>query len=133
MNLPNLWKDFSKIFPYGDTTLLEGEYQALVEKTLNTISDEEERSLFIDLLDTQWVVFAEQQHLLAELHDKSGVVFYHDAPLAIARIQLNDNIRRANGLKKRNVRRLVFEVLNDKTILDALELCNLRGKSNGTG
>lgn len=126
MNRPNIWKDFSRIFPYGDIALLEGEYQALVENTLNSICGEEGRNLLIDLLDTQWIAFVEQQFLLAEICGKEGEPLYHNAPLAMARIEINDNIRRANGLKKRNVRRLVFEVLNDKTILDGLELCHKR-------
>jgi hypothetical protein len=126
-NSLSVWRDFPHIFPFGDTQALEGEYQILVEDALNRLSGEEERNMLIDLLDTQWIAFAEQQFLLSDLFEKGGQDFTHDAPIALARIQINDNIRNSKGLKKMDVRRMVFELLSQRTILDTLEGCNQGG------
>jgi hypothetical protein len=54
------WEDFREIFPFGGAHLLEGQYQRLVEAALESLPNDRERILLLDLLDAQWCVYFEQ-------------------------------------------------------------------------
>jgi len=51
------WAKFRYLFPFGDVSLREGNYQNLVTKVLEQLGTSEQKELLLDMLDTQLCIF----------------------------------------------------------------------------
>jgi len=92
---------FLDAFPYAHLNEREGEYVDKVEANLKALS-KEDQSLLMELLDLQWTVVVEQLGLLDRFNKNSS----HPGrvSVAMARLQINSNIRREYGLCNRDMR-----------------------------
>jgi hypothetical protein len=93
--------DFTEIFPYGFLGESEGEYVNRVENILGQLPPEQ-HSLLLDLLDLQWVSYIQQLWFISDEIGKDGDT--GKIHFVLARMQINSNIRREQGLRERNMR-----------------------------
>lgn len=124
------WEDFRDIFPFGDISLREGNYQRLVSKCLELLPSLDHRIKLLDLLDTQGCVFLEQCWVQNELTPGQENPFQIHAHFALAWLQINSNLRHQFELPARDMRgamlklklnenlaeRMIFSVINQADI-----------------
>jgi hypothetical protein len=114
------WEKFRELFPFGDISLREGNFQRLVLKVLDFIEGTKEKTLLLDLLDTQNCVFLEQVWIQGEKsagEDKPFSVYGH---FISAQLQITSNIRREQGLKKRDPRAVMLKLPESELLLDRM-------------
>jgi len=92
--------DFTQQFPYGFLGEREAEYVNNVQKYVDQF-EQDQRDLVIDLLDLQWVSYIQQIWLIT---DRTGSEEAGKIHFALARLQINSNIRNDLGLPPRNMR-----------------------------
>ena len=107
--------EFSKEFSYGFLGEREGEYVKRVSNFLNQYP-KDQHSLIMDLLDLQWVAFVQQ---LWSIGDETGSPDHGRTHFAVARLEINSDIRRNYELPHRNMRSEMFRHEND--VLTTLE------------
>ena len=98
--------EFTKEFSYGFLGEREGEYVERVANFLNKYS-EPQHALIMDLLDLQWVAFVQQLWFIGEETGSPDAGKNH---FAVARLQINANIRAERGLPDRNMRREMMRI-----------------------
>ena len=54
------WEDFREIFPFGFLDIREGEYVQPVNSVLDSLPNDKEQALLLDLLDARWCVYVER-------------------------------------------------------------------------
>jgi hypothetical protein len=113
------WEDFREIFPFGFLGLREGEYERLVDAALESLPDDRERAVLLDLLDAQWCVYIEQLWIAHEFGGDPQR-FVGKNHFALARLQMSSNIRGARGLPKKDGRRAMMEIGRDETLMDRI-------------
>jgi hypothetical protein len=120
------WLAFQQYFPFGDLSLREGEHERLVCAVLDVLSTEYEKELFISLVDTQVCVYWEQIWIQDEMQERLGLKlkFEGENHFALARLQINGNIRRRYGLKRKYVREAIMEIGGDEMLLDRITNAN---------
>jgi hypothetical protein len=117
------WALFREYFPFGDTSLREGNYQKLVTAALDALSQHEERIQLIALLDAQAAVFLEQLFVQHEALEKSDPNRAHDgldAHFASAWIQINSNVSNHYGLPRRQLRSVMLDLGKNETLADKM-------------
>ena len=97
--------EFTKEFSYGFLGEREGEYVERVANFLNKYS-EPQHALIMDLLDLQWVAFVQQ---LWFIRDETGFVQERNHS-AVARLQIDSNIRWERGLPPRNMAQEMHDI-----------------------
>jgi len=112
------WELFREYFPFGDVALREGNYQRLAQAAIGAIGNKDEQQLLLDLLDAQACVFTEQVWVANEMADKAGVTkpFAMEAHFSTAWLQINDNLRYANGLQPRGARTAMLRLRPPETL-----------------
>ena len=100
--------EFTKEFSYGFLGVREreGEYVERVANFLNKYS-EPQHALIMDLLDLQWVAYVQQLWFIG---DETGSPDVGKNHFALARLQINANIRAERGLPDRNMRNEMMRV-----------------------
>ena len=100
--------EFTKEFSYGFLGVREreGEYVERVANFLNKYS-EPQHALIMDLLDLQWVAYVQQLWFIG---DETGSPDVGKNHFAVARLQINANIRAERGLPDRNMRREMMRI-----------------------
>ena len=98
--------EFTEEFSYGFLGEREGEYFERVANFLNKYS-EPQHALIMDLLDLQWVAFVQQLWFIG---DETGSPDAGKNHFAMARLQINANIRTERGLPDRNMRREMMRI-----------------------
>ena len=117
------WGLFRHIFPFGDISLREGNFQKLVLKVLDLIERDEDKELFLDLLDTQNCVFLEQVWIQNEKTPGEDEPFHIEIHFISAQLQITDNIR-GMGLKRRDTRGAMLKLPESELLLDRMLKCN---------
>ena len=107
---------FTEEFPYGFLKEREADYIERVQKYCDHVSSDQ-RDLVLDLLDLQWVSFIQQIWLIT---DKTGAEEAGKIHFALARLQINSNIRNDLGLPPRNMRDALVRG-SSKDVLHLLE------------
>ena len=107
--------EFTKEFPYAFLLEREPQYVERVSNFLNQYP-KDQHSLIMDLLDLQWVAFVQQ---LWSIGDETGSFDHGPNHAAVARLEINSDIRRNYGLPDRNMRSEMFRHEND--VLTTLE------------
>ena len=113
------WEDFRETFPFGFLGLREGAYERLVNAALESLPDDRERAVLLDLLDAQWCVYIEQLWIAHEFGDDPQR-FMGDNHFALARLQIDSNIRWARGLPDKDGRRAMMGIGRDETLMDRI-------------
>ena len=98
--------EFTKEFSYGFLGEREGEYVERIANFLNKYS-EPQHALIMDLLDLQWVAFVQQLWFIG---DETGSPDAGKNHFAVARLQINANIRAERGLPDRNMLREMMRI-----------------------
>jgi hypothetical protein len=98
---------FLDAFPFGNMNEREGEYVVKVEGILKGLPTEDQ-SLLMELLDLQWTVVVEQLGLINTFKENPSRPGRADA--AMARLQINSNIRREHGLPGRDMRSALLKI-----------------------
>ena len=98
--------EFTEEFSYGFLGEKEVEYVERIENFLNKYS-ETQHALIMDLLDLQWVAFVQQLWFIG---DETGVSEVGKNHFAVARLQINANIRIERGLPERNMLREMMRI-----------------------
>ena len=97
---------FTEEFSYGFLAEREIEYDERVKNFLNKYP-ESQHALIMDLLDLQWVAFVQQLWFIG---DETGSPDAGKNHFAVARLQINANIRSERGLPDRNMRREMMRI-----------------------
>ena len=114
------WDVLREIFPFGDISLREGNYQKLVEKVLSLLNDKDDKELLLDLLDTQNCIFLEQvwiQNEKSYAEEKPFPVYGH---FISAQLQINSNFRFQLGLRSRDARAVMLKLPETELLLDRI-------------
>ena len=98
--------EFTEEFSYGFLGEREGKYIERVANFLNKYS-EPQHALIMDLLDLQWVSFVQQLWFIG---DETGLPDAGKNHFAVARLQINANIRAERGLPDRNMLREMMRI-----------------------
>jgi hypothetical protein len=100
------WAHFREMFPFGEISLGEGNYQRLVTKAVETCNTDAERALLLDLLDAQACVFLEQGWAFQEQLKNLGIQPPGDfgAHIASNWLQVDSNIRGQIDLPRKDGR-----------------------------
>ena len=114
------WSLFQNYFRFGDVILREGNYQKLLIVSLESLKDFKDRVRLIALLDMQAAVFLEQVWVMNEQFEAEKEVDPSPSHLALAWIQINENLSREFKLPRRNVASLMFELGLNDTLADRL-------------
>jgi hypothetical protein len=113
------WKNFRDIFPFGFLGFSEGEYARLVNAALDSLPNDRERAVLLDLLDAQWCAYVEQLWIAHEFGGDPQC-FVGECHFALARLQISTNIRGARGLPEKNGRNAMMTIGRDETLLDRI-------------
>ena len=113
------WEDFREIFPFGFIDIREGEYVQLVNAVLDSLPNDKEQALLLDLLDAQWCVYVEQLWIA---HECGGDPqrFAGENHFALARLQIGSNIRFERGLPDKDGRRAMMSLEENETLMDRI-------------
>lgn len=111
------WECFWKDFPYGDLRSSQGQYQQSVIDAL-LILPKEQQVVLLDLLDLQWMAYAEQLSIISS-HDLAQALA-HQADTTFARLQINSNLRGKFGLPRRDMRGALMRLAPGE-VLDKIE------------
>lgn len=114
------WEDFREIFPFGDISLREGNYQRLVSKCLSLLPSLEQKIRLLDLLDAQGSVFLEQCWVQNELTTGQESPFQIHAHFALAWLQINSNLRHELDLPARDTRSAMLKLSLQETLAERL-------------
>ena len=117
------WDLFRHIFPFGDISLREGNFQKLVLKVLDLIEREEDKELLLDLLDTQNCVFLEQVWIQNEKTPGEDKPFPVEGHFITAQLQTTTNIR-GMRMKHRDARGVMLKLPESELLLDRMLKCN---------
>ena len=98
--------EFTEESSYGFLGEREGEYIERVANFLNKYS-EPQHALIMDLLDLQWVSIVQQFWFIG---DETGFPDAGKNHFAVARLQINANIRAERGLPDRNMLRVMMRI-----------------------
>ena len=98
--------EFTKEFSYGFLGESEGAYVKRVANFLNKYS-EPQHALIMDLLDLQWVAYVQQLWFIG---DETGSPDIGKNHFAVARLQINANIRAERVLPDRNMLREMMRI-----------------------
>jgi hypothetical protein len=118
------WEEFREIFPFGFLGLREGEYAKLVDAALDSLPNDRERTVLLDLLDAQWCIYVEQLWIAHEF-GRNPERFLGENHFALARLQMSVNIRLARGLPNKDGRRAMMEICGDETLMDRIACSSL--------
>lgn len=113
------WEYFQTIFPFGFLGIKEGEYANIVNASLDSLPNDRERAVLLDLLDAQWCTFVEQIWIANELGGDPKR-FAGECHFALARLQIGENFRWERGLSSKNVRSAMMSLGPDETLLDRI-------------
>jgi hypothetical protein len=113
------WENFHEVFPFGYLDIREGEYYQLVMKVLDHLPSDDQRTLLLDLLDAQWCVFVEQLWIAHELGGDPER-FAGENHFALARLQIDSNIRGERHLPPKDGRRAMMSLGENETLLDRI-------------
>ena len=114
------WSLFQNYFRFGDVLLRESNYQKLVVASLESIKDFKDRVRLIALLDMQAAAFLEQVWVMNEQFEGEKEVDPIPSHLALAWIQINENLSSKFNLPRRNVSSLMLELGVNDTLADKL-------------
>ena len=114
------WSLFQNYFRFGDVLLRESNYQKLLVVSLESLKDFKDRVRLIAILDMQAAVFLEQVWVINEKSEHEKEVDPISSHLALAWIQINDNLSHKFNLPRRNVRSLMLELEVNDTLADRL-------------
>ena len=112
------WGMLRDLFPFGDISLREGNYQKLVNKALSLLESNEDKELLLNLLDTQNCVFLEQIWIQNEKSAGDEKPFPVHGHLITAQLQINSNIRRELGLGCKDLRAVMLKLSESELLLD---------------
>lgn len=112
------WHRFRDYFPFGDESLREGNYQRLVEASLESLTMKDAQQLLLDLLDAQACVYAEQVWVANEMAEKvgAGKPFPVGGHFPMTWLQINDNLRVDLGLEMRGARQAMLGLRPPETL-----------------
>ena len=115
------WDSFRELFPFGDISLREGNYQKLVTKVLGLLEDKQQQELLLDLLDTQLCVYLEQTWIQNEQYEREGEQGpFIDGHWITGEMQINSNLRWQYDLRKRDSRAAMLKLPRGEMLLDRL-------------
>ena len=115
------WAKFRELFPFGDISIREGNYQKLVTKVLEQLGTSEQKELLLDMLDTQLCIFLEQVWIQNEqANDDENKPFPVEGHVITAQLQINSNMRWELSLRKRDARGMMLNLSEDKLLLDRM-------------
>ena len=114
------WSLFQNYFRFGDVLLREGNYQKLVLASLESLHDFKDKVRLIALLDMQAAVFLEQVWVMNEQFEDEKEVDPVPSHLALAWIQINENLSREFNLPRRNVSSRMLELGINDNLADKL-------------
>ena len=109
------------MFPFGDISLREGNYQKLVLEILEQLETTQQKELLLDLLDTQNCVYLEQVWIQNEQYDdEDDRPFPIEAHFITAQLQTNSNIRWDMGFKTKDIRSIMLNLPKSEMLLDRI-------------
>ena len=114
------WSLFQNYSRFGDVLLRESNYQKLLVVSLESLKNFKDRVRLIALLDMQAAAFLEQVWVINEQYEGEKEVDPMPSHLALAWIQINENLSREFKLPRRNVASLMFELGLNDTLADRL-------------
>jgi len=121
------WASFQELFPFGYLKITEGQYLQLVNAVLDALPDDRQRSLLLDLLDTQWCVFIEQKWIAREFNSDPNL-FIGINHFALARLQIGSSMRAERNLGYKDGRRAMMSLNPEETLFDRLAGQNLNSE-----
>lgn len=113
------WEDFQTIFPFGFLGIKEGEYAIIVNACLDSLPNDRERAVLLDLLDAQWCTFVEQIWIANEFGGNPKR-FAGESHFALARLQMGENIRWERELLSKSGRSAMMSLGPEETLLDRI-------------
>ena len=113
------WEEFQDIFPFSFLDIGEGEYVQLVNAVLDQLPDDVERTVLLNLLDIQWNVYVEQLWVAHEFGNDPKR-FAGESHFALARLQIDSNIRLERGLPRKDGRRAMMNLGKQETLKDRM-------------
>ncbi|MBR0801241.1 hypothetical protein JQ615_38405 [Bradyrhizobium jicamae] len=125
------WEDFPEIFPFGFLGRSEGQYAKLVDAALESLPNDTERAVLLDLLDAQWCVYIEQLWITHEVGGNQQRLVGRNH-LALARLQMSNNIRSAWGFPEKDGRSAMMEIGPSETLMDRIEGASPLGRGHGS-
>ena len=114
-----IWARLRDYFPFGDTSLREGNYQRLVEKILSFLPSPQDKSTFLALLDAQACVLLEQVWVQQEQSPKETSSSI-DGHFISAWLQINSNFRHSLGLPDRDARGAMLKLKAGELLADRI-------------
>lgn len=113
------WDRIQDYFPFGDESLGEGNYQRLALAALDSLKLQDERQLFLDLLDAQACVYTEQVWVANEIAEKEGKTkpFQAGGHFSAAWMQIHDNLRFKYSLPLRYARTAMLKLQPSETLV----------------
>ena len=114
------WARFRDIFPFGDISLREENYQKLVLKVLRFLESKGQKKLLLDLLDTQNCVFLEQVWIQNEQCTEEEKPFPIHGHFITAQLKINSNIRLVMDLEKIDSRTMMLNLAESERLLDRM-------------
>jgi len=115
------WEAFRELFPFGAIELREARFERLATKVVSCLAADDEKSLFLDLLDAQTCVFLEQIFVQNEKMGKGDdSPFVIHAHFALAWLQITSNIRTQFGLPQKNGRQAMLNLTAEETLFDRI-------------
>ena len=115
------WAHLRDLFPFGEVSLREGNYDRLASKAVKCCKTDAERELLLNLLDAQASVFLEQVWVQNEQLDGGDPApFFIEAHFASAWLQINSNIRSEFGLPVKDGRAAMLNLSVTESLFDRM-------------
>lgn len=104
------WSMFRDVFPFGDITLREGDFQKLVSRVIDYLNSDDDKELLLDMIDTQNCIFLEQVWLQNEKAETANKPFPMHGHIITAQLQITSNLRHKFELFDRNARNTMLNL-----------------------